>query len=111
MGVPYIVAVEEADSEIAKLCENGYVDIVSSDDMDILTFGSPKIVRNLFSTRLPINEINQKELLNKLNLTYEQFVELCILFGSDYNEHIKNIKTNDIYNIYIKNKSLDLCNK
>ena len=63
MGIPYIVAVEEADSEIAKLCEKGYVDIVSTEDMDILTFGSPKIVKNLFSKQLQeISIVNIKEI-------------------------------------------------
>ena len=32
---------------------------------------------------------------------------MCILFGCDYCYHIKNIKPNDIYNIYIKTKSIE----
>ena len=106
MGVPYVEAEEEADSEMAELCKNNLVDGVLTEDMDILTFGSPNIIKNLFSNNLPIYEINQKELLQKLNLNFEQFVELCILFGCDYCEHL-NIKPSIIYNIYIKNKSIE----
>jgi len=49
MGVPYIVAPGEADSQCAYLAKVGLVDGVLTDDMDIMTFGAPKIYRNLAS--------------------------------------------------------------
>ena len=49
MGVPYIDAPEEADSQCAWLAKNNLVDAVLTEDMDILTFGSPYIIRNLTS--------------------------------------------------------------
>ena len=42
-----------------------------------------------------------------LNLTYEQFVELCILFGCDYCPNIMDIKFTQIYQTYMKHKSMD----
>ena len=40
-GIPYINAPQEADSQCAWLAKNGLVDAVLTEDMDILTFGSP----------------------------------------------------------------------
>ena len=80
---------------------------VLTEDMDILTFGSPIIIRNFISNHKNPIQITLNTILNKLNLSYNQFIELCILFGCDYCYHIKNIKPNDIYNIYIKTKSIE----
>jgi flap endonuclease-1 len=107
MGIPYIDAIAEADSELANLCKKKQVDAVLTEDMDILTFGSPIIIRNLTSyNKLPI-QIELNKVLENLNLTYEQFIELCILFGCDYCYNIPDIKYNDIYNVYIKFKSIE----
>jgi DNA excision repair protein ERCC-5 len=49
MGIPYIEAPEEADSQCAWLVKNGFASSVLTEDMDILTFGANKIYRNLGS--------------------------------------------------------------
>jgi flap endonuclease-1 len=107
MGIPYIDAVEEADSELAHLCKNNQVYAVLTEDMDILTFGSPIIIRNLTSFNKPPIHIEIKTILDNLDLTYEQFIELCILFGCDYCYNLTDVKYNEIYNTYIKFKSVD----
>jgi len=106
MGVPYIIAPEEADSQCAYLAKHGYVDGVLTEDMDILTFGSPKIYRNLSSYKKPTLEINLENILKKIDLTYDQFVEFCILLGCDYCDHIKFIKAQEMYNYYIQFKNI-----
>lgn len=107
MGIPYIEAPEEADSQLAYLCKENLVYAVLTEDMDILTFGSPKIIRNLTNNKkIPI-EIDLNKVLNKLALTYEQFIELCILFGCDYCSSLSDIKQLEVYNTYLNNKSID----
>jgi flap endonuclease-1 len=107
MGIPYINAPEEADSQLSYLCKSNMVYAVLTEDMDILTFGSPIIIRNLISNKKQPIEIELQTILNKLNLAYTEFIDLCILFGCDYCHHISNIKPKDIYKIYIKTKSLE----
>jgi flap endonuclease-1 len=107
MGVPYIVAPEEADSQCAYLAKTGLVDAVFTEDMDILTFGAPKIVRNLTSHKVEISEIVLEEVLQEFDLTQEQFIEFCILLGSDYNEGIYECKPNVILNYYKKHKNIE----
>ena len=106
MGIPYVEAPEEADSQCAWLVKNGYASGVLTEDMDILTFGSKRIYRNLGSYKKQTLEINLEDILNKIELDYEQFIELCILFGCDYCDRVKDITPNEIYNTYIKNKDI-----
>jgi flap endonuclease-1 len=106
MGIPYIIAPEEADSQCAELVKCGIADGVLTDDMDILTFGSNKIYRNLTSYKKDKMIIMKDVVLNELQLNYEQFVELCILFGCDYCDRLRDIKPEIIYNYFMKTKNL-----
>jgi len=107
MGIPYIEAPEEADSQLAYLCKENLVYAVLTEDMDILTFGSPRIIRNLTNNKKTPIEIELDKVLEKLSLSYEQFIELCILFGCDYCSSLSDVKQNEIYNTYLLNKSID----
>ena len=89
MGIPYVQAPEEADSQCAYLNKKGLVDAVLTEDMDILTFGAPKIVRNLSSFHKNPIEIELNNILKSLNLNQDEFIELCILLGRDYRTYIK----------------------
>jgi|SaaInlStandDraft_6_1057023.scaffolds.fasta_scaffold00220_24 flap endonuclease-1 len=107
MGISYIDALEEADSQCAWLVKNGYADGVLTEDMDILTFGAKKIYRNLGSFKKETLEINLDIILEKINLNYEQFIELCILFGCDYCNKIIDCHYNKIFEVYSKYKNLN----
>lgn len=107
MGIPFIDAVQEADSELAYLCKNNLVHSVLTEDMDILTFGSPRIIKNILSFNKPLIEINLNDILNTLKINQEEFIELCILFGCDYcstSTKNQNISNHMIYELYKKNK-------
>ena len=106
MGIPYIEAPEEADSQCAQLVKSGLACGVLTEDMDILTFGATTIYRNLASYKKDQIQINLQEILSTLKLSYEQFVELCILFGCDYSEKI-NISPNIMYSYYSIHKNMN----
>lgn len=107
MGIPYVDAPEEADSQLSYLCKNNMVYAVLTEDMDILTFGSPRIIRNLTTNKKIPLEIELSNVLKHLELNYEQFIELCILFGCDYCHNISDIRTSHVYQVYIKHKNID----
>ena len=106
MGVPYIDAPEEADSQCAWLAKNKFVDAVLTEDMDILTFGSPLVIRNLTSFKKKPIEISLEKIKNKFGWTQENFVEFCILLGCDYTDHITDINYLDIFECFQKNKDI-----
>jgi 5'-3' exonuclease len=35
--------------------------------------------------------INLPEILSKLEMTYEMFLDMCIMFGTDYNENVSGV--------------------
>ncbi|XP_016703600.1 flap endonuclease 1 isoform X2 [Gossypium hirsutum] len=94
MGVPAIEAPSEAEAQCAALCKSGKVYAVASEDMDSLTFGAPRFLRHLMgpgSRKVPVLEFEVGKVLEELNLTMDQFIDLCILSGSDYCESIRGI--------------------
>jgi flap endonuclease-1 len=107
MGIPYILAKEEADSQCAYLAREGFVDAVLTDDMDILTFGSPKIVQNLTSHKIQTKEIILDDILTKLELTHDQFIDYCILLGCDYCVGLTDVKYNIIYQYFKQYKNIE----
>ncbi|XP_043814914.1 flap endonuclease 1 isoform X3 [Manihot esculenta] len=67
---------------------------VASEDMDSLTFGAPKFLRHLMdpsSRKIPVMEFEVSKILEELNLSMDQFIDLCILSGCDYCDSIRGI--------------------
>ncbi|CAJ2628888.1 unnamed protein product [Trifolium pratense] len=94
MGVPVVEAPSEAEAQCAALCKAGKVYAVASEDMDSLTFGAPKFLRHLMdpsSKKVPVMEFDIAKILEELNLTMDQFIDLCILSGCDYCDNIRGI--------------------
>ncbi|XP_028791430.1 flap endonuclease 1 isoform X2 [Neltuma alba] len=94
MGVPVIEAPSEAEAQCAALCKSGKVYAVASEDMDSLTFGAPRFLRHLMvpsSKKVPVMEFEVAKILEELNLTMDQFIDLCILSGCDYCGSIRGV--------------------
>lgn len=94
MGIPYIEAPCEAEAQCAALVKAGKVYAVGTEDMDALTFGSSVLLRHLtFSEarKMPIKEFYLDRVLRDLEMTQEQFIDLCILLGCDYCDSLRGI--------------------
>jgi len=94
MGIPYVNAPGEAEASCAALVKSGKVFATASEDMDSLTFGSKVVLRHMTASeakKLPIKELNLEKMLAELELSMEQFIDLCILCGCDYTDSIKGV--------------------
>ncbi|KAL8152110.1 hypothetical protein V2J09_021918 [Rumex salicifolius] len=94
MGMPVVEAPSEAEAQCAALCKSGKVYAVASEDMDSLTFGTPRFLRHLMdpsSRKVPVMEFDMAQVLDDLNLTMDQFIDMCILSGCDYCDGIRGI--------------------
>lgn len=92
-GFSYILADGEAETVCAQLCLEGKVDGVMSEDTDVLAYGT-----NLFFSKIDImNETVQciilEDVLKSMNLSADEFRDLCILLRCDYNKYYKGEKT------------------
>lgn len=94
MGIPFVESPGEAEAQCAALVESGKVYATATEDMDALTFGTKVLVRHMtFSEarKMPIQEFCFEKILEGLELTKEQFIDLCILLGCDYCDSIRGI--------------------
>ena len=107
MGVPYIISNGEAECLCAILCKKGIVYGCISDDTDILANGGTKFIRNFNASTNYIMEYSLDVILDKLNISYEQFIDICIMCGCDYTGKIHGIGPINAYKFIKKFDSLE----
>lgn len=94
MGIPIVEAPCEAEAQAAALCRSGEVWGVGTEDMDALTFACPVLIRKMTFANASKSDVQQMEYakaIEGLELTHDQFVDLCILLGCDYCDSIKKV--------------------
>jgi flap endonuclease-1 len=106
MGLPVIQAPEEADSQCAYLVKNNFADIVLSNDTDILVLGASRIITSFGKKNNVVSEIDLQKILEVYEISYEQFIDMCILFGCDYNQ-INNLDYRTAFHLIKKYGSID----
>lgn len=116
MGIPYIVAPGEADVVCAWLAArhdsngNRYVKGVCSDDSDMLALGAPYLFKDMLrfmNKNKPIKVISLNKALVKMNLSMDQFIDLCVLLGTDYCDNIKGMGPAKAFKLISKYGTLD----
>ena len=101
MNIKYIQANGEADSVCSKLNKNGIVDMVLSDDMDLLVTGTKILLRDYCLGNNRITVYKTDEILSTLDINYELWVDFCILCGCDYSKRIRGMGPNNSFK-YLK---------
>ena len=101
-----IQAPEEADSQCAALNVSNFVDAVVTEDMDVLAFGTDTMLRK-FSNKNKVIEIDFKKILAEMKLNKEQFIDICIILGTDYCKPIKGLNVNIIHDVYTKHGNME----
>ncbi|MFW6195832.1 MAG: flap endonuclease-1 [Thermoplasmatota archaeon] len=103
LGIPWIQAPAEGESQAVYMVKNGDAWGVGSQDYDSLLLGAPRLIKNLTITgrrKLPgRNEYKEispeliilEDVLNELEITREQLIDIGILCGTDYNDGVKGI--------------------
>lgn len=108
-GVTYIDADGEADVLCGYLTKKGIVGGCVSDDMDMFLYGCPYVIRNINILKHTAVLYNTQTILSELNLSENDFREIMVLSGTDYNINSQTDLHETIkqYNEYsIKNSQL-----
>lgn len=84
-GFDYINADGEADEVCAYYVVNNKAWACLSDDTDMFLYGCPRVLRQLNLLEESVLLYVHSDILNELDLTQEEFNELCIYSGTDYN--------------------------
>jgi 5'-3' exonuclease len=103
LGIPHVRATFEADAMCAKLFKHNIISGCLSDDTDMIALGCGSTIK--FDNGRLI-EYNLDRIINKLQLTQEQFIDMCILFGCDYLQHPLRLECDEIYEMIKKYGSL-----
>ncbi len=93
MGIPYVQAKGEGEAQGAYMVEQGDAWAVASQDYDCLLFGAPRIIRNLtLSGGLSnLEYMELQKVLEDIDLTREQLIDVALMVGTDFNEGIHGI--------------------
>lgn len=111
MGVSYVQANGEAEAYASEMCRQGMVDYVVTEDMDTLTFQSPRMIRTCLDKSIKrsdiISVIHLDRVLNDFQMTPEQFTDMCILCGCDYCESLPRIGNKTAFKLIQKHGSIE----
>ena len=117
MGIPLVQAPGEGEAQSSYLTRTGVLHGTASQDYDTLMFGSPVLIRNLSSPRTRRTQGGTKtiypemyrlnEVLEALEISYEQLIDLGILMGTDFNEGFEKVGPKTAYRYITKYGSFE----
>lgn len=120
LGIPCVQAPSEGEAQAAYMAQKNDVWAAASQDYDSLLFGAPKLLRNLSITgkrKLPRKKIyievkpellELNEVLEELQITRKQLVDIAILIGTDFNpDGVKGIGPKTALRLVKKHGSLE----
>jgi len=100
IGIPYVVAPGEGDAQCAAISKYHKLPVIT-DDTDILAFGGTHIWKDFSLSDKTTHELNKQTIIDQMyikaieicdkhnlphieNFTYLNFVDFCIMLGTDY---------------------------
>jgi 5'-3' exonuclease len=103
--IPYTTAEGEGEFLCAALARHGIVDAVMSCDTDVFACLSPTTITRIEGDYFHV--VSLAKILEGLKLTETEFIDLCIMCGTDFNPNIPDIGFVKSYNYISKYKSID----
>lgn len=115
-GVPYFQSENEAETLCCQMCMNVKDQsnnnlkqpiAVISEDSDVLAYGANMLICDLNISNGDCNVIYLPSLLKTMEFTYKEFLDFCILSGTDYNTNIPGIGSVKCLELLNKYKSIE----
>lgn len=91
LSVPFIQADCEAETLCSYLQYLKLVYAVFSTDSDVLAYGCDLMIVDFDIYKNTVTMINRKTLLKEIDLKKSEFLDFCIMCGTDYNKNIPRI--------------------
>lgn len=83
-GMPFMDAPHEADELCVKMVKTGKAYACVSDDMDMFLYGCPLVFRDVMMDKETFTSYNLSTMLAQLQLSMDEFKQICVLSGTDY---------------------------
>jgi 5'-3' exonuclease len=107
LQVPYIIAPLEAETTCSDLCIQGKVDAVLTEDTDVLAYGTPVFLTKINTGDGTCVQIKYEDVLGSFEYSAEQFLDFCIMCGTDYNKNIFKVGPVKAYSLIKEHKSIE----
>jgi 5'-3' exonuclease len=107
LNVPFYTAPFEAEKTCSKLCIDGHVDAVLSEDTDVIAYGAPVFLSKIDTGSDTCVRVSHPDLLKELELGSREFLDLCIMCGTDYNTNIPKIGSKTAYKHILEHRNID----
>jgi len=92
LQIGWCVAPEESEKFCSWLTLNGKADAVMSDDSDVIAYGTPLILTKMNTWSESVVCLKFNHVLKSLAFSsLEQFLDFCIMCGTDYNPNIYKV--------------------
>lgn len=98
----------EAETTCGAMINMGLADVAYSRDYDMLAYRS--VTRMIFSMsiyRKSFSCVNVEKLLGLMQLTRDEFIDFCILCGTDYNKPLANMNPQVVYELISKHSTIE----
>jgi 5'-3' exonuclease len=106
-GVSYIEATGEAEAFGSLLSNTREIKALLSEDTDSFAYGTDMTLFNLNISNGICECIVLNELLKEMELNKEEFLDFCILCGTDFNNNIYKVGIIKAFDLIKKYKSID----
>jgi 5'-3' exonuclease len=107
LNVPFYTAPWEAEKMCSKLCLDGKVAAVLSEDTDVMAYAAPMFLTKIDTAADTCVRISHEALLEGLDLTPEQLLDLCIMCGTDYNPNIPRVGSKTAYKRIVQHGGIE----
>ena len=107
--IEYVVAPYEADAQLAYLDSVGYIDVVCTEDSDLIAYGCRSVVYKLNTQTYMCQHITNESIFKSIGsefdfFTANMFLQFCILSGCDFFKMF-GISTKKAYKVIKENGS------
>ena len=111
IGIPCLSATGDGEYLCSMLCHEQIVAGVFSADTDNFAHGCPLLItdfsKNMNYSMRYFNVVRMDYILQDLNITLAQFVDMCIMIGCDHNDGLKGVGPITAYKLVRKHWSID----
>ena len=107
IGLSYVHLEYEAEYVASQLLKNGYIDYILSEDNDLFLYGCSAVLKDYSNINDTLTLYDFNGLLKNMNISYEQFVDMCLMVGVDYSGKLNRISLNKAYSLIKEFKSIE----
>lgn len=104
-GINYTTASGEGEFLCAALNRHGLVAAVMTADTDVFPCLAPTVINKIDSTYFQV--VCLYDILKEMKMTEKQFIDLCIMCGTDFNKNIPRIGTIGAYELMLRYQSIE----